>query len=189
MIEIIPNWHPIFVHFTIGLLFTASILFIVSSVLPESSTRHDHLQLVAFWNLWIGYAIALVTACFGWLAYNSVAHDAPSHEAMTLHRNSALLTLAVFLPVVTWSLFCYRRSRKTSWAFIMVLLVPTLLLARTGWLGGEAVYRYGLGVMSLPKAENEGHSHSHSDTLEHGNPAQPEEEGDHTAGTHHDYHH
>jgi uncharacterized membrane protein len=28
MIEIIPNWHPVFVHFTIGLLLTAGLLFL-----------------------------------------------------------------------------------------------------------------------------------------------------------------
>jgi hypothetical protein len=34
-----------------------------------------------------------------------------------------------------------------------------------GWLGAEGVYRYGLGVMSLPAVEtsNDLHQHSHTD--------------------------
>jgi uncharacterized membrane protein len=32
MIEIIPNWHPILVHFTIALLAIATLLFVVSAV-------------------------------------------------------------------------------------------------------------------------------------------------------------
>lgn len=166
MIEIIPNWHPIFVHFSIGLLFTSVILFFGSIFLSDQSSLRGHLQLVARYNLWIGYAAALVTAFFGWLAYNSVAHDTPSHEAMTLHRNWALITLAVFLPVVLWSVFLFKQIKNGSWFFIMFLSIAALFLARTGWLGSEAVYRYGLGVMSLPQSEGDGHSHEHGEAIE-----------------------
>ncbi len=41
-----------------------------------------------------------------------------------------------------------------------MLIVQGLLLF-TAWLGAELVYRYGLGVMSLPQSENEDHSHLH----------------------------
>lgn len=160
MIEMIPNWHPVFVHFTIGLLFTSVLLFLVSWLLPGKEDLRGQLRVVALWNLWIGYSIALVTAVFGWLAFNSVTHDAASHEAMTVHRNWALTTLVVFLPVVLWSLFSSGQRRSPSWLFMLLLLVPALFLARTGWLGAEAVYRYGLGVMSLPKAEENGHAHA-----------------------------
>lgn len=37
------------------------------------------------------------------------------------------------------------------------------MVGATGRLGSEAVYRHGLGVMSLPKVEGEGHAHSHGD--------------------------
>jgi uncharacterized membrane protein len=153
MIEIIPNWHPVFVHFTIGLLFTSILLFVVAQILPDKLILRDQLQMVAHWNLWIGYAMALITAVFGWVAYNSVTHDAPSHEAMTLHRNWALLTLGIFLPVVIWSAVSFHQINNPTWVFVLVLLIPALFLARTGWLGAEAVYRYGLGVLSLPQSE------------------------------------
>ena len=47
------------------------------------------------------------------------------------------------------------------------------MLIITGWLGSEAVYRYGLGVMSLPVVESntDGHDHQHratsQDKLDH----------------------
>ena len=159
MIEIIPNWHPVFVHFTIGLLFTSILLFVVAQILPDKLILRDQLQMVAHWNLWIGYAMALITAVFGWVAYNSVTHDAPSHEAMTLHRNWALLTLGIFLPVVIWSAVSFHQINNPTWVFVLVLLIPALFLARTGWLGAEAVYRYGLGVLSLPQSEGKDHVH------------------------------
>jgi len=34
------------------------------------------------------------------------------------------------------------------------------LLTSTAWLGGEAVYRYGLGVISLPKTDSHDHDHA-----------------------------
>lgn len=157
MIEIIPNWHPVFVHFTIGLLFTAILLFIFAQFLTGKPVLRIQLRTVALWNLWMGYGFALVTAVFGWLAYNSVAHDAPSHEAMTIHRNWALITLAIFLPVVLWSALSSRQRNNPTWVFALLLLIPGLFLVRTSWLGAEAVYRYGLGVMSLPEPKGENH--------------------------------
>jgi hypothetical protein len=38
-------------------------------------------------------------------------------------------------------------------------VVQTLLLI-TAWHGAELVFRYGLGVLSLPQAEEVGHHHS-----------------------------
>lgn len=167
MIEIIPNWHPIFVHFTIGLLFTSILLFLTGGILFDKPDLREQLWTVGRWNLWIGYAVALVTAFFGWLAYNSVTHDAASHEVMTVHRNWALTTLAIFLPVVLWSLFSYQQKKSTTWLFILVLVIGSLFLARTGWLGAELVYRHGLGVMSLPKADEHVHGESSQHTHEH----------------------
>ena len=157
--ELLPNWHPVFVHFTVGLLLTSAALFVVTLCLPVAAKRRADLQLVALWNLWIGFALALVTAYFGWRAYNSVAHDAASHEAMTVHRNWALLTIAAFVPVVAWSGFRFRGGRPVSWVFVLAVLMPAALLARTGWLGAEVVFHYGLGVQSMPNVE--GHHHHH----------------------------
>ncbi len=94
MIEIIPNWHPIFVHFTVALLSVAVLLQLVASRLPATTVR-DELTVVARWSLWLGTLLAIATATTGWIAYNSVAHDEVSHAAMTDHRNWALVTHCV----------------------------------------------------------------------------------------------
>ena len=159
MVRIIPNWHPVFVHFTLGLLLIATALYLVILFLPENSRRRSDLILVANWNLWIGYAFALVTAWFGWRAFNTVAHDSTSHAAMIIHRNWALATLLVYFPVVAWSMIRAKTARPANWPFMIILLVPAILLSGTGWRGAELVYRHGLGVMSLPQSEDTGHSH------------------------------
>jgi len=172
MIEIIPNWHPIFVHFTVALLSIAVVFFILGAALPKHKWREQWLA-VAHWNLWAGAAISLFTATAGWLAFNSVDHDTPSHEAMIEHRNLALTTLAVFLLIAVWSLARYRAGKPVQLIFLAALLVAQGLLLSTAWHGAELVYRHGLGVMSLPKKEGDGHAHQHSDGSAHGHDAAP----------------
>lgn len=166
MIEIIPNWHPVFVHFTVALLSIAVLFFILGTVLSTHKWREQWL-IVAHWNLWVGAAISLLTVTAGWFAFNSVNHDTPSHEAMIEHRNLALVTLAVFLPITLWSLARYRAGKPVQAAFLAALLVAQGLLLSTAWHGAELVYRHGLGVMSLPKKEGDGHAHQHSDGGDH----------------------
>lgn len=75
MIEIIPNWHPLIVHFTIGLLVTGAALFAAGALLRRPAGRP--LTATARSNLWIGTAFAIATVAAGLQAYYSVAHDDP----------------------------------------------------------------------------------------------------------------
>lgn len=162
MIEIIPNWHPLLVHFTIALLVTSAALFVLSALFKTHHWRGQWLT-AANWNLWIGSGFAVLTVLAGWYAYNTVAHDTPSHVAMTTHRNWALVTTAVVLALALWSVLRYRASRLPHAPFLAAVLLSAALLLITGWHGAEAVYRYGLGVMALPKAEGDGHAHEHAE--------------------------
>jgi len=153
MIEIIPNWHPVFVHFTVALLSVSLGLFVLSLVV-----KCDQAVLVAKWNLWIGAGISLLTLAAGFYAYNTVAHDTPSHEAMTEHKNLALITLVLLVPVVVWSVILHRKGKAFGTGFVVLFLVVGGMLASTAWHGGEVVYRYGLGVMSLPKTDKHDHA-------------------------------
>ena len=156
MIEIIPNWHPIFVHFTVALWSLAVVFHIVTAFLTEGNIRQQWTWL-SRWNLWLGTGFGIITAIAGWFAYNSVAHDAQSHVAMTDHRNWALVTLGLFIILAGWSLWSEYNDRLPGKLFLSGLLIGGVLLAGTAWRGAEAVYRYGVGVKSLPKAENSGH--------------------------------
>jgi len=118
--EIIPNWHPIFVHFTLGLLSVSVALYAVS-VFIKSPELKNQWQIVARWNLWLGMAITLATVLAGWYAYNTVAHDEPAHIAMTEHRNWALVTTATFLLLTAWSIWQHRKASAINPLFILGL--------------------------------------------------------------------
>lgn len=160
MIEILPNWHPIFVHFTVALLAVATALHLLSHFMPDGGLA-DQWATVARWNLWFGTGVTLLTVAAGWYAFYTVGHDAPSHAAMTGHRNWAMATLTLFLGIAAWKYFLHRHGRGRSGLFTAVLVVAAAVLLSTAWRGGELVYRYGLGVMSMPKSEGQGHAHNH----------------------------
>ena len=179
MIEIIPNWHPIFVHFAIALLIMATIFHVIAA-LNNSSTNYYQFENVANWNLWVGAIFAVITVIAGWFAYNSVDHDTPSHLAMTDHRNWAMGTTVLFVVLAIWS---FRRAKKAiaiSWLVTLPLIVAAGLLGVTGLKGGELVYRHGLGVMALPNTG--AHDHAGHDHGDHPHDAATDEHGhDHSS--------
>jgi len=163
IIELIPNLHPIFVHFTVGLFSTSVGLFVIGYVAKEKTWTENFLT-VAHWNLWLGAAITIITVGTGLYEYYTVQHDEPSHSAMTDHRNWAAATAGFFWVLTLWSVRNYRWKHPLKKSFIVSIVLASMLLMATGWKGGELVYQYGLGVKSLPQisVEDQGHSHDSS---------------------------
>lgn len=161
MIEIIPNWHPIFVHFTVALLSISVLLFVLTRFV--SGPLKEQWTLVASWCLWFGVGFTVFTGASGIYAYNTVDHDTASHLAMTEHRNWALITIVAFFLLAGWSAIIVKHRKSFGAAFTALSVVAGLLLSSTAWHGGEVVYRYGLGVMSLPKVSGDGHAHDHGE--------------------------
>ena len=161
MVEIIPNWHPIFVHFTIALLLTSVALHIAT--LFVRTELKGQWQIVACWTLWFGAAVSVFTLIAGFYAFNTVEHDDPSHAAMLEHRNWAFVTLIVFFLLAIWSVISARNKREPNRTFIVLLAIAGLFLISTAWHGGELVYRHGIGVMALPEPDKHSHAHRTED--------------------------
>lgn len=154
MYELIgPHWHPIVVHFTVALLSFAALLYVIAFFRKTPTSA----GLAADWVFVFGVAALIITAGFGFMAYYTVAHDGPSHAAMTDHRNWALATAVVFLALGLWRLL----AKKAGALFVAGMVAATLVLGVTGFKGGHLVFSYGLGVQSLPEAEGPGHHHDH----------------------------
>lgn len=164
MIEIIPNWHPIFVHFTVALYTTAVGFYILHYatnhlwVLPK--TYVVEFEVVARWCLWVAALMAIVTVAAGLYAYNTISrHDSISHSAMIDHRNWALPTAGMIILTALWSVWRYYKKIALTLTFLIALVITQGMLLSTAWHGAEVVYRYGIGVLSLPQAEGEAHDH------------------------------
>ena len=155
VIEIIPNWHPIFVHFTFALFTTSfgfyGLTYIISRLNITFKSLVNEFEIVARWCLWAGALLTIITVFVGLYAFNTVTHDEISHGAMREHRNWALPTAAMILLAAAWSWWQYMKQKKEpTLMFLIVLVLVQLSLLSTAWHGSELVYRYGLGGVSLP---------------------------------------
>ncbi len=174
MPEIIPNWHPIFVHYSIALLSISTLLFLVGTF--TKSRWKEALLKAGHINLWLGAIISVGTVAAGLYASNTVAHDSASHAQMMNHRNWAIPTTIGFIILAIWSAWNFRKKAPVSLTFVGLMLIATGALSATGLKGAELVYRHGTGVMSLPESSGKGHSgHAHPDGG-HGNESGKNEE-------------
>ncbi len=170
MFEIIPNWHPVFVHFTVALIVIGGMLQILQWMLSPKIDMSTVIE-VQKWLVGITVAIVIATVATGLQAYYSVNHDAPSHLAMTNHRNWALFTASIFLlSAVIFYLWPKQREMLAGLGFVIAFG----LVSVTAYKGSHLVYRHGLGVMSMPMVTGEGHDHEHAMGQEHGDVLTPE---------------
>jgi len=155
--EIEPNLHPVFVHFTVALVLVATACALASKVLKGGLAEQS--IVVSRWLFMIAAGLTILTVGAGIYAFNTVNHDDASHEVMLEHRN---LAMASFVLIVITA-FLFFRDRKQSLVSIVILLfsiASSAMVLSTAWHGGELVYHFGLGVKSLPKPQS-GHEHSH----------------------------
>ena len=167
MFEIIPNWHPIFVHFTVALVASSAFFFVVGAIL-KNQDQSDALKSAGHWTLRLGAVATVFTLAAGLQAYGTVDHDAPSHAAMTDHRNWAFVAVGFIWVSAIWSVWKSKNTDKTGPVFFTLLGVATILVGLTAYKGGELVYRYGLGVQSLPQPQGGGHAHGEDVMDNHG---------------------
>lgn len=163
MIE--PNVHPILVHFAYALSITSLVSYLLAAVSSDGRWR-DTLRPAANWMLAFGALAIIATIAAGFQAYYTVAHDGPSHAAMTVHRNWAVPSGAAILLLALWR--WRTREKAASPIFLVLLTAAALLLTATAWWGGKIVYGYGLGVKSMPAVTGKGHDHEHAPGQGHG---------------------
>ncbi|HEX6734330.1 MAG TPA: DUF2231 domain-containing protein [Azonexus sp.] len=137
-----PNWHPAVVRFPIALTVTATLLLLAGHRRPAKAQLATSGRLLVT----LAAASAVLAALLGWQAYQTVDHDAAGHLVMVKHRNWALATTAALLVLALWDAL-RQRGGKT----VHTLMLPAMVLVSggfgvTGWLGGEMVFRHGVGV-------------------------------------------
>jgi len=149
MVDIVPNWHPLAVHFPIALASTACLLLLTGHTLPKAPL------LPAAGRLLLALAAfsAVIAALLGWHAFQTVEHDAAGHVVMLRHRAWALASTAGLLALAGWDGWRLRTGRPASPLLAAGALAIAGGLLTTGWLGGEMVYRHGIGVLPSAFAE------------------------------------
>lgn len=158
MFEMIPNWHPFFVAFSIGLFTTATIFFWVAYFSSRYALGQE-LEIAGRWVLWTCALFTLFTAITGLQAFNSVYHDEAGHQAITVHRNWGLVAAAAVLFLSFWILWNRLFKQNTTILFLIVMLIGQGIVLCTGWYGMNVVFRHGIGVEALPQPGYHHHEH------------------------------
>jgi uncharacterized membrane protein len=130
--------HPVLIVFPLGLLATA-VIFDIIGLLVSSPTWSQ----VAFYMIAAGIVGGLIAALFGlvdWMAITSGTR-AKSIGA----RHGVLNVVVVLLFAGSWWLRLPQPERPTGLA-LTLSFAGALLSLYTGWLGGELVFKQGVGV-------------------------------------------
>jgi len=132
--------HPAVVHFPLALLGT-SLAFDLAGLFTE----REAFWSIAFWNIALGLVIAPVTALAGLVDSLQVKRGHPASRTLTLHLSAMLGAVSCYAIALV-----VRRGPgvpvgSVLWGTLALEVAGLGLLLFGGWLGGELVYRYGVG--------------------------------------------
>ncbi len=144
----IPAWHPLIVHFPLALTVTATAAFLIARWLPAAKTAAG-LSLVGTWNLIAGAVGSVFALGSGLAALIGQPLSTAAHAAVARHAKWAMLTVFALLAMAVWRGAGTAFESRPSRPFLIALLLATAALIVTGYLGGENVYRYGVGVAAV----------------------------------------
>lgn len=140
------NFHPLFVHFPIALLLSSVALSWVAHFWPGKD-----LNQAAWYTLLLGLTGAALTLITGFLDAQRVPLNSPAISTLNIHRALGISTFVIFGALAIWSW----RSKgaiggRSRTLYTVLQVVGVALIATVGFLGGELVYTFGLGVATMP---------------------------------------
>lgn len=129
------DWHPIFVHFALALPLVASALYPMSFALPTA-------RPAAHWCLGLGVAFLWLAVGSGMWATLLADAEGPARQAIALHQYWGWTTAVLY----SLALALIASLRRVGALLLLTLALAAASALVTGWLGGENVYRHGIGV-------------------------------------------
>ncbi|NCT17901.1 MAG: hypothetical protein COS19_02860 [Flavobacteriaceae bacterium CG02_land_8_20_14_3_00_34_13] len=143
--------HAMLIHFPIALLLVGFLSEIIA-LLSKNKFYKD----VAFYLLLLGALGAIVAYISGSYAGEGM-EEGMLEIPMELHEEAALITLWLSIITALYSVgiyyFKYQRN-WTKWIGLLLFTVLVVSVARTGYLGGQLVFKHGAGIeLALPEFE------------------------------------
>lgn len=148
------HFHAMVVHFPIALLMAGFLFEVISFFFNKIFFR-----LSAFYLLLLGALGTIASYLVGNATGNGI-EEGSLGKAIELHKQAATtaLWLTIFTAVVYLGIYFFKYKR--TWARIAAVILFAAVIgsiARTGYLGGQLVYKHGAGVeLALPDFSNPG---------------------------------
>ena len=139
--------HQMLIPFPFGLLSTAVIFDIIYLFVSDPATANT-LSTVSFWMIVAGLVGGVVAAPFGLIDYLAIPTGTRAKSVGLLHGVGNLFVLVLFA-LSLWMRYnspVMATTHQPTTAALVAAFVAFLLAGVTGWLGGEAVDRLGVGV-------------------------------------------
>ena len=136
--------HPMIVHFPIALLVVGCI-----SDLAGAVFKRTFFSKAGFYLLLLG-TLGVIAAYFsGNFAGEGLAEGGALKQALERHEGAAVLSLRLMTATSVVRILMVASKKFTGairWIPVLMFLVSVLSIARTGYYGGELVFRHAAGV-------------------------------------------
>ncbi len=136
--------HPMIVHFPIALLIFGFIADLISIIFKKDFFGKAGLYLLIFGTL--GVIAAFLS---GNIAGDGLTEAGPLKNAIESHQNAALISLWI-MAITTFLRIIFIMIKKYDGVFKWIVLIlffsGVLSIARTGYFGGELVFKHAAGV-------------------------------------------
>lgn len=137
------HFHAMVIHFPIALLCIGFLAEVASLFF-----RKEFFRQTGFYLLVIG-ALGSIAAYLSGNAAGEGIEEGALGKAVALHEQAATISLWLTVFTAGFYLFVFMWKNKKTWARITGILLfagTVSAIARTGYLGGQLVYKHGAGV-------------------------------------------
>ena len=147
--DLLFPYHPRFVHFPIALSLVGVAFVVVSFIRREGSERWFWASRLLVFLGWIGALVAGVT---GMIDQSRVPDLPVVRDTINSHITVGIALIIVFGLALYWPLKDKKlltegaAGRGHRWGYLALLLLGVGLILLESWLGGQLVYKLGVGV-------------------------------------------
>lgn len=139
-------YHPPFVHFPIALYFLG--VFLTGLYLWRGDKDVDRF---AYWSFFLSWLTGIVASLVGLVDRgqlgSTLSYDDPRLTVLDQHITQAILFI-IISGLVSYSRFRWPDilRREKRWWYLGLVGLGAITLIATGWLGGELVYQWQIGL-------------------------------------------
>lgn len=144
--NLVNHVHGAVNHFPIALLFVSVGLDLFAAKIPN-------LRFSAWLLLALGAIGAVAATVSGLVAHLAYEDDPTLLSAMEVHQYMAFAATAIFAALAAWRWFSLRRGSDVggTWAYLALALLGLVVLGVTGFLGGNLLTEWGIGVEGITR--------------------------------------
>ncbi len=142
--------HPMLVVFPIGLYITSFVFDLV-----YLSTGVPFWFRMAYWTILIGLVGNVAAAIPGFLDYLTLPPNTETRQIGTYHMGIGVALAILYFANLLLREWGIVTESQRPWGVVILNLVGVLLIGLQGWLGGELVYRHGVGLEEKEGAAEE----------------------------------